>query len=399
MRRGRGRGCEMGWEPRRAGRRDQTRDTRDTPGDAGSGRRVPPRGTQRDSQRGVLRPGEEDRLSRSAEEWLDTFRGSPGERPAATGSPPSPSLARHPETGLPSSAGPAVPRYGHGEASGPERGARGASNPAERFAGQRRYAEPPDARWSARPEAGPTGPRAPRVPMGPHTSGVTGAGSAAGASQADQPGRAGSTAPGRHRAPQAAPRQTTREPGGGGRALPQARGPGPSPWPAPTSAPAPDERGLRRPGPGQPRMPPVNRPSATARRPPPDQFGRAERHVPYPAPSTPVTPAPPPDDETVPLPVILSHRRAAPAAHSDRDAAPVRPARRPANGARPGSGHLRSRPAPMQAKLDQLNDLYVMAEAIGEEALTRYFDQLSQRQRELIREYFEQAGLGSRTGR
>jgi len=47
----------------------------------------------------------------------------------------------------------------------------------------------------------------------------------------------------------------------------------------------------------------------------------------------------------------------------------------------------------MQATLDQLKDLYLTAEAIGEEALTRHFDQLSQRQREVIRDFFKQAGL------
>jgi len=52
----------------------------------------------------------------------------------------------------------------------------------------------------------------------------------------------------------------------------------------------------------------------------------------------------------------------------------------------------------MQAKLDQLKALYRTAEAIGEEALTRHFDQLSQRQRDLIRDYFEQAGLGRTSG-
>jgi hypothetical protein len=51
----------------------------------------------------------------------------------------------------------------------------------------------------------------------------------------------------------------------------------------------------------------------------------------------------------------------------------------------------------MLAKMDQLKSLYRTAEAIGEEALARHFDQLSQRQRELIREYFEQAEFG-RTG-
>jgi hypothetical protein len=52
-------------------------------------------------------------------------------------------------------------------------------------------------------------------------------------------------------------------------------------------------------------------------------------------------------------------------------------------------------PADTQAKLEQIKDLYLTAEAIGEDAFVKHFDQLSQRQRSLIREFFEQAGLGS----
>ncbi len=452
----------MGWQPRWAWRRDQTRDT---PGGPGSARRVPSRGEQRDWQRGFPWPGEEHREPESAEEWLETFRGSQGERPAVTGSSPSRSRSRHPEPGQPSSARHVVPRYGRGEAGRPERGNRGVSSPGELFVGQRRYAEPPAARWFARPEAAPVrprtpgmpigprtpgvpiGPRTPGVPIGPRTPGVTGADSAAAASESDRPGRAGAAAPGRHRASQPDSGQATREPRGLSRGLPRQRGPGSLPPPNPRKAPAPGERGLRRTEPeralnsggravGDPgarlvrrpderalvrqdaagaagsavpaaagvraqesRMPPVSRPSAAVQPPAPDKSGWAGRHVPQPAPSTPITPATCPEDETVPLPVVLSRRRTVHAANSDCDAAAaVRPARRRADGARSGgSGALRSPPAQIQAKLDQLKDLYVTAEAIGEDALTRHFDQLSQRQRELIREYFEQAGLG-RTG-
>jgi hypothetical protein len=73
----------------------------------------------------------------------------------------------------------------------------------------------------------------------------------------------------------------------------------------------------------------------------------------------------------------------------------------------PASRAGRSEPAPVaqpasvweplsassQEKLDQIKDLYLTAEAIGEDALVRHFDALSQRQRALIREYFERAGL------
>ena len=47
------------------------------------------------------------------------------------------------------------------------------------------------------------------------------------------------------------------------------------------------------------------------------------------------------------------------------------------------------------AKLDQLKDLYLTAEAIGEDALDKHFDQVSQRQRELIKEFFERSDSGS----
>jgi hypothetical protein len=46
------------------------------------------------------------------------------------------------------------------------------------------------------------------------------------------------------------------------------------------------------------------------------------------------------------------------------------------------------------AKLDQLKDLYLTAEAIGEDALDKHFDQVSQRQRELIREFFDRSKPG-----
>ncbi len=48
-------------------------------------------------------------------------------------------------------------------------------------------------------------------------------------------------------------------------------------------------------------------------------------------------------------------------------------------------------PEAAAAKLDQIKDLYLTAEAIGEDALDKHFDQVSQRQRELIREFFERS--------
>jgi hypothetical protein len=49
---------------------------------------------------------------------------------------------------------------------------------------------------------------------------------------------------------------------------------------------------------------------------------------------------------------------------------------------------------PAQAKLDQIKDLYLTAEAIGEDALVRHFEEVSSPQRDLIRQYFEQSGFG-----
>ena len=44
------------------------------------------------------------------------------------------------------------------------------------------------------------------------------------------------------------------------------------------------------------------------------------------------------------------------------------------------------------AKLEQIKDLYLTAEAIGEDALVRNFDEVSQRQRDLTGEYFKLPG-------
>ena len=53
--------------------------------------------------------------------------------------------------------------------------------------------------------------------------------------------------------------------------------------------------------------------------------------------------------------------------------------------------------APEQArarKLEQLRDLYLTAEAIGEHNVDKHFDQLLAQQRELISEYFRQSAAG-----
>jgi hypothetical protein len=50
--------------------------------------------------------------------------------------------------------------------------------------------------------------------------------------------------------------------------------------------------------------------------------------------------------------------------------------------------------ADTKEKLEKIKDLYLTAEAIGEDALVKHFDQLSKMQRSLISEFFEEAGLG-----
>ena len=50
--------------------------------------------------------------------------------------------------------------------------------------------------------------------------------------------------------------------------------------------------------------------------------------------------------------------------------------------------------ADTQQRLEKIKDLYLTAEAIGEEALVKHFDQVSKMQRSLISEFFEEAGLG-----
>jgi hypothetical protein len=52
----------------------------------------------------------------------------------------------------------------------------------------------------------------------------------------------------------------------------------------------------------------------------------------------------------------------------------------------------RELPTEAAAKLDQIKELYLTAEAIGEDALDKHFDQVSARQRELIKEFFDRSG-------
>jgi hypothetical protein len=66
----------------------------------------------------------------------------------------------------------------------------------------------------------------------------------------------------------------------------------------------------------------------------------------------------------------------------------------------PGVQGQDARPVPRaaEAKLEQIKDLYLTAEAIGEDALDKHFEQVSQRQRELIREFFERSGPAGDAG-
>jgi hypothetical protein len=65
---------------------------------------------------------------------------------------------------------------------------------------------------------------------------------------------------------------------------------------------------------------------------------------------------------------------------------------------KPGDAGRRAEAEPLsvdtEQKLEKIKDLYLTAEAIGEEALVKHFDQVSKMQRSLISEFFEEAGLG-----
>jgi hypothetical protein len=56
-------------------------------------------------------------------------------------------------------------------------------------------------------------------------------------------------------------------------------------------------------------------------------------------------------------------------------------------------------PAYAQARrLEQIKDLYLTAEAIGEENVDKHFDQLLAQQRELISDYFRQSAAARHVG-
>jgi hypothetical protein len=99
-----------------------------------------------------------------------------------------------------------------------------------------------------------------------------------------------------------------------------------------------------------------------------------------------------PDDDTAPLPVILPDRM-----QQDQDAAASPRMRDPFEPIERSKGPTVV-DAPGSAKMDQIKDLYLTAEAIGEDALSAHFQQVSDRQRQLIREYFDQAAGRSTEG-
>ena len=112
-----------------------------------------------------------------------------------------------------------------------------------------------------------------------------------------------------------------------------------------------------------------------------------------------------PLDDTSPIPVVQAPGQPAPTSRPSEDVPAAEPfsvwepAPKPGAQRDPGvyqPAHAEP-PADTQEKLDQIKDLYVTAEAIGEDALGRHFDQIRQRQHALIREFFEKAGLGSNT--
>jgi hypothetical protein len=77
---------------------------------------------------------------------------------------------------------------------------------------------------------------------------------------------------------------------------------------------------------------------------------------------------------------------------------PVEPPSPPAAAAPPRAGTARAAaprsPGEKEEKLEQLKDLYMTVEAIGDENVGKHFDELLRRQRELINGYFKETGIG-----
>lgn len=152
-------------------------------------------------------------------------------------------------------------------------------------------------------------------------------------------------------------------------------------------------------------------PTGTVKPPPVTEVPQSAPLVPLPLerPSPSAPPGPPvfgvadggdvgPDDDTAPLPVILPDRMPDELASSARMRDPFEPIERQPDPLprrvpqqAPAAATAPSAPVtPTVAKMDQIKDLYLTAEAIGEDALAEHFQQVSDRQRQLIREYFDQ---------
>jgi hypothetical protein len=106
------------------------------------------------------------------------------------------------------------------------------------------------------------------------------------------------------------------------------------------------------------------------------------------------------DADTFPLPVVLpgpTPPRADAAEALRGPFEPARPGQQEALAEKepepPGepAAPVETLPPAAAAKLDQIKDLLLTAEALGEQNLDRHFERVSQRQRELIREFFDRA--------
>jgi hypothetical protein len=110
------------------------------------------------------------------------------------------------------------------------------------------------------------------------------------------------------------------------------------------------------------------------------------------------------ETDTRPLPVVLPGTTTPDPDAVDAPRGPFEPARPRQQSGIAESGPMENGAGPAEpaeslppaaaAKLDQIKDLLLTAEAIGEQNLDKHFDQVSQRQRELIREFFNEAAPG-----
>jgi hypothetical protein len=116
------------------------------------------------------------------------------------------------------------------------------------------------------------------------------------------------------------------------------------------------------------------------------------------------------DDVTAPLPVMLPGATSLPRPEPvDAPRGFFEPAQTGSSPARPVSVTGSVEPPPVdyavpvmprpmsqqaEAKLDKIKDLYLTADAIGEDALDKHFEQVSQKQRQLINEFFQRPDSG-----